>query len=172
MALPPPPTAASAPFRLESPDFADGSPIPPEYTAAGTDRSPALQWHGAPAGTRSFALILDDPDAPPGLWIHWVLFNIPAGVSSLPAGLPRQPELADGSRQGRCWGVTSFSRLGYYGPQPPPGPPHRYRFTLSALGRPLELGANATAAAVRAAMADHLLAETRLTGLYGQPAGG
>jgi Raf kinase inhibitor-like YbhB/YbcL family protein len=169
---PDPMTPANPPaaFRLESPAFADGSPIPREHTADGRDLSPPLRWHGAPAETRAFALILDDPDAPPGLWIHWVLFDIPATARELPAGVPRQARLADGSRQGRCWGVTRFERQGYYGPEPPPGPAHRYHFTLSALDRPLGLGTGATAAEVRTAMAGHVLAETRLTGLYGRPA--
>jgi hypothetical protein len=166
-----PAAAAAAGFRLESPAFADGSPIPREHTADGRDLSPPLRWHGAPEGTRAFALILDDPDAPPGLWIHWVLFDIPAAASALPAGLPRDPQLPDGSRQGRCWGVRRFERLGYHGPEPPPGPAHRYQFTLTALDRPLGLGSDATAAEVRAAMAGHVLGETRLTGRYGRPRG-
>jgi Raf kinase inhibitor-like YbhB/YbcL family protein len=161
--------AAAAGFRLGSPAFADGSPIPREHTADGRDDSPPLHWHGAPADTRAFVLILDDPDAPPGLWIHWVIFDIPATARELPAGVPRLAQLADGSRQGRCWGVSRFERQGYYGPEPPPGPPHRYHFTLTALDRPLGLGSDATAAEVRAAMAGHVLAETRLTGLYGRP---
>jgi hypothetical protein len=172
-AVPPagPPSGPAAGFRLESPAFADGAAIPREHTADGRDLSPPLRWSGAPADTGAFALILDDPDAPPGLWIHWVLFDIPAATTALPAGVPRRPQLPDGSRQGRCWGVQRFERLGYYGPEPPPGPAHRYHFTLTALARPLGLGADASAAEVRAAMAGHLLAETRLTGLYARPRG-
>lgn len=158
--------ADAAGFRLLSPAFLDGAPMPAIYTADGQDISPPLHWQGAPAGTQSFALILEDPDAPPGLWIHWVLFNIPATVHGLPAGVPREAVLADGSAQGRCWGVETFARRGYYGPQPPPGPSHHYRFSLSALDRPLELGSDTTAAELRAAMAGHQLAETRLIGLY------
>lgn len=100
--------------------------------------------------------------------MHWVLFDIPADVHELPAGLPRTPILENGSRQGNCWGVTSFSRMGYHRPLPPPGQPHRYRFTLSALDQQLALPAGATAAEVRSAMEKHALAETVLTGIYGR----
>jgi Raf kinase inhibitor-like YbhB/YbcL family protein len=155
-------------MRLVSPAFVEGEWIPQIHTGDGLDLSPALRWSGAPEGTRSYVLILDDPDAPAGLWVHWVLFDIPADVHELPAGLPRSPTLEKGSRQGRCWGVTSFSRLGYHGPMPPPGPPHRYRFTLWALDLRLALPAGATAPEVRAAMGTHALAETVLTGIYGQ----
>ena len=111
----------------------------------------------------AFALILDDPDAPPGLWIHWVLFNLPP---ELPAGFPPHGQLENGSLHGACWGVESFSRRGHAGPLPPPGPAHRYRFRLSALDAPLPLPPGATAAEVRAAMADHILAEAELVGRY------
>lgn len=113
-------------------------------------------------------MILDDPDAPAGLWVHWMLFDIPADVHELPAGLPRSATLENGSRHGSCWGVTSFSRVGYQGPMPPPGPPHRYRFSLRALDRKLALPAGATAAEVRAAMGKHALAKSVLTGVYGR----
>lgn len=155
-------------MRLDSPAFREGEWIPPIHTGEGRDLSPPLSWSGAPQETGSYALILEDPDAPAGLWVHWVLFDIPAGVHELPAGLPRRPILEDGSRHGSCWGVTSFTRLGYHGPLPPPGPPHHYRFTLTALDRRLTLAAGATAAEVRAAMGPHALAETVLTGIYGR----
>lgn len=165
---PPQPAAPPPAFQLESPAFPEGGAIPLEHTAAGADHSPPLRWRGTPPGTQSFALVLDDPDAPPGLWIHWVLFNIPGTATGLPANLPRTSTLADGSGQGRCWGVSSFTRQGYHGPQPPPGPPHRYRFTLTALNCRLPLGGDATAADLRHAMAGHELAEARLTGLHGR----
>lgn len=155
-------------MRLESPAFREGEWIPQIHTGFGRDLSPALSWSGAPQGTRSYVLILDDPDAPAGLWVHWVLFDIPADVHELPAGLPRSPILENGSRHGSCWGVTSFSRTGYQGPMPPPGPPHRYRFTLSALDRKLALPAGATATEVRSAMEKHALEETVLTGIHGR----
>jgi hypothetical protein len=153
-------------MELRSNAFASGDWIPRVHTGEGENLSPPLHWQGAPAGTLSYALILDDPDAPAGLWIHWVLFDIPAAVTSLPAGLAPHDQLADGSRHGSCWGVDRFSRRGYQGPQPPPGPAHHYRFQLSALDTRLGLPAGATAAEVRGAMAGHRLAEASLVGLY------
>ena len=154
-------------MRLESPTVREGEWIPGTHTGEGRDRSPALNWGGPPARTRSFILILDDPDAPAGVWVHWVLFDIPQTVEGLPEGIPRLPTLENGSRHGSCWGVTSFERIGYFGPQPPPGPPHRYRFTLTALDRTLDLPAGASPTDVRDAMAGHGLATATLTGLYG-----
>jgi Raf kinase inhibitor-like YbhB/YbcL family protein len=153
-------------MELHSMTFDDGAWIPRIHTGEGENLSPPLQWRHAPAGTVSYALILDDPDAPAGLWIHWVLYDIPATITALPAGLGRVDGLPSGARQGSCWGVERFSRRGYHGPQPPPGPPHRYRFQLSALDTRLDLAAGATAAAVREAMANHVLEQAELTGLY------
>lgn len=153
-------------MRLHSPAFADGAPIPIEYTAEGADRSPPLDWSELPPQARSLCLILDDPDAPAGLWVHWVLYDIPPELTGLPAGLPRSPRLADGSCQGRCWGVRHFPRLGYHGPQPPPGPPHRYRFTLFALSQRLGWPPGATAPGLRQAIAPLILAEAVLHGTY------
>jgi len=153
-------------MRLHSPAFVDGGPIPPLHTAEGADLSPPLQWSDVPPRARSLCLILDDPDAPAGLWIHWVIYDIPPQTAGLPAGLPRTPRLADGSCQGRCWGVRHFPRLGYHGPQPPPGPAHRYRFTLSALAERLGWPPGATAAGLRQAMQPLLLAEAVLHGTY------
>ena len=89
-----------------------------------------------PEGVGAFVLIMDDPDAPPGLWIHWVLYNLPPELRELPPGLPPDERLANGALHGACWGVESFSRLGDAGPLPPPGPAHRYRFRLTALKAP------------------------------------
>jgi Raf kinase inhibitor-like YbhB/YbcL family protein len=155
-------------MELFSPAFAGGGPIPRIHSGEGEDLSPPLQWRNVPPGVVSFALILDDPDAPPGLWIHWVLYDLPAQLRALPAGLPRSERLEGGGVHGACWGVESFSRQGYHGPLPPPGPPHRYHFELSALDRHLHLPAGATAAAVRSAMAGHVLARAELVGLYGR----
>lgn len=153
-------------MELTSPAFGEREWIPLLHTGEGPDLSPPLRWSGAPAGTRSFALILDDPDAPAGLWVHWVLFDLPAGVEELPEGLPRSEELPNGARYGCCWGVETFSRMGYYGPKPPTGPTHSYRFNLWALDCVLGLPVGASAAEVRAAMVGHVLAQTTLTGLY------
>lgn len=153
-------------MELHSSAFDHGGWIPRIHTGEGEDLSPPLQWRDAPAGTVSYALILDDPDAPAGLWIHWVLYDIPASITALPAGLEREDVLPHGSRHGSCWGVDRFCRRGYQGPQPPPGPPHHYRFQLSALDTRLALPPGATAAAVRQAMAGHVLAQVELIGLY------
>lgn len=131
-------------FRLDSPAFADGDRIPALHSGEGLNLSPPLHWHGAPNGTASYALVVDDPDAPPGPWVHWVLFNIPATLQRLPAGLERAAQLPNGARHGRCWGVSTFQRLGYQGPLPP----------------------GCTVADLTLAMAGHLLATTELTGLY------
>jgi len=153
-------------MRLHCPDFADGGPIPPLYTGEGLNISPPLLWSGVPQGARSLCLILDDPDAPVGLWVHWVLYDIPAAAQGLPPGVPRNPRLADGSCQGRCWGVHHFRRLGYQGPQPPPGPPHRYRFRLWALAERLDRPPGLTAPQLLAAIGDLVLAEAGLCGTY------
>lgn len=153
-------------FRLDSPAFADGALIPTLHSGEGLNLSPPLHWSGAPGGTASFALVVDDPDAPSGPWVHWLLFNIPPTLQRLPAGLERTPQLANGARQGRCWGVSSFERLGYQGPLPPPGPLHRYRFRLHAIDQELPLPPGCTVAELHEAMVGHLLATAELTGLY------
>lgn len=153
-------------MQLHSSAFADGGVLPRQYTAEGLDRSPPLEWSGVPKEARSLCLILDDPDAPAGLWVHWVLYDIPPETRGLPEGLPRLPRLADGSCHGRCWGVNHFPRLGYHGPQPPPGPAHRYRFRLIALAEPLGWPPGATAPLLRPAMAPLTLAEAELRCTY------
>jgi Raf kinase inhibitor-like YbhB/YbcL family protein len=149
-------------FTMQSPDFANGADIPRAFTCDGEDRSPALSWSGAPDGTKSFALIADDPDAPAGTWVHWVIFNIPAKTQSLPGGAEKKEQLQDGSRQGR----NDFRKLGYGGPCPPPGKPHRYFFKLYALGSELTLLAGASKADVERAMEGHALAHAELMGRY------
>lgn len=160
-------------FRLESPAYVDGALIPTLHTGEGLNLSPPLHWHGAPAGTRSYALLMEDPDAPAGPWVHWLLFNIPAELERLPAGLERSPQLANGARQGRCWGVSTFHRLGYQGPLPPAGRAHRYRLMLHALDAPLALQPGSTVFQLREAMAGHELGRAELTGIYvGRPQAG
>jgi Raf kinase inhibitor-like YbhB/YbcL family protein len=153
-------------MELRSDAFPPGGWIPRQHTGDGADLSPPLHWSGVPEGTGAFALILDDPDAPPGLWIHWVLYNLPPELRELVEGVGPQGLLENGALQGTCWGVESFERQGYAGPLPPPGPAHHYHFRLSALEAPLPLPAGATAAEVRAAMAGHTLAEAELIGRY------
>src|SRR5437667_246924 len=118
-------------LELTSTAFQEGQSVPPEYTADGRNLSPPLTWHDPPAGTKSFALICEDPDAPRGTFTHWVVFNIPAEARELPEGVQRSEGLANGTRQGR----TDFGKVGYFGPKPPEGKPHRYFFKLFDLRR-------------------------------------
>jgi Raf kinase inhibitor-like YbhB/YbcL family protein len=153
---------ASTTFALTSPAFAAGAEIPRQYTCKGADTSPALAWSGAPANTASFALIVDDPDAPHGTWVHWVLWNLPASVHSLPEGVPKRDQLDDGSRQGR----NSNQKVGYSGPCPPSGQTHRYFFRLYALDGKLDLAAGAGRSDLDTAMKGHVLAQTEYMGSF------
>jgi Raf kinase inhibitor-like YbhB/YbcL family protein len=149
-------------LAVSSSAFQEGGKIPTKYTCEGQDVSPALTWGEPPAETRSFALIVDDPDAPGGVFTHWVLFNLPVGSRELPEAVPTQAQLANGSLQGK----NDFGRIGYGGPCPPPGRPHRYQFTLYALDQPVDLKAGASKKQVIGAMQGHILAQGRLTGTY------
>ena len=126
-------------FALKTTAFTDGGGISKKYTCDGADVSPALNWNNAPEGTRSFALIADDPDAPVGTWTHWIIWNIPASSTALPESVPKVGDSNDGARQGR----NDFKRIGYGGPLPPPGKPHRYFFKLYALDAKLDVQAGA-----------------------------
>lgn len=151
-------------MKLASSAFLNNGQIPATYTCQGKDYSPALQWEGEPAGTKSFALICSDPDAPHGTFIHWVVYDIPAGIHSLPEGIKDGEELLEnGGKQG----MSSFNKLGYGGPCPPSGT-HHYHFDLFALDIMLNQPAGLTAEQLHAAMEGHILAKTRLTGLYGK----
>ena len=165
-------SSSNGTFHLESPAFRDGDPIPVIHTGEGLNLSPPLRWSGAPAATHSFALVLEDLDAPSGSWVHWLLFNIPAALRALPAGLQRAPELPNGARHGSCWGVGRFERIGYQGPLPPEGVAHRYVFQLVALDAALKLPPGCTVFDLRAAIEPHLLARAELTGLYASGAQG
>ncbi len=142
--------------------FSNGGNIPDEYTCKGQDVSPALSWKGIPAGTKSWALIMDDPDALGRAFVHWMLFNIPAGTQQLPKGVPENETLGDGSRQG----MTDSGTPGYGGPCPPPGKPHRYYFRIYALDTKLDLPARATRNQLENAMKGHILASGELMGKY------
>lgn len=148
-------------FMLESSAFTQGRPIPRNCTCDGQDISPPLGWSEPPRNTQSFALIVDDPDAPMGTFVHWVLYNIPATARSLAQGIPAAGRLPDGSRHGR----NSWHQAGYGGPCPPGGT-HRYFFRLYALDTVLNLAAGATKEQVLAAMRGHVLAEAELMGTY------
>ncbi len=147
---------------LTSAAFADGEPIPAKYTCDGNDVSPPLQWTNAPANTRCFALIADDPDAPVGTWVHWVLYDLPADSSALPENVAKTQNITGNAKQG----VNDFRRLGYGGPCPPPGKPHRYFFKLYALDRVLDLKPAVTKKDLLKAMEGHVLAEGQLMGTY------
>ncbi|MBS0655174.1 MAG: YbhB/YbcL family Raf kinase inhibitor-like protein [Verrucomicrobia bacterium] len=149
-------------FILESPGFTDGGAIPASYTCQGSDQSPLLRWKNSPAGTKSFALIVDDPDAPVGIWVHWVLYDIPASASAINQGVPPQEILPDGSKQG----VNDFGKIGYGGPCPPKGKPHRYFFKLYALDNQPALKPRATKKELEQAMEGHILSTAELMGTY------
>jgi Raf kinase inhibitor-like YbhB/YbcL family protein len=149
-------------FTVRSPDFANGANIPRSFTCDAEDRSPALEWSDAPAATKTFALIADDPDAPAGTWVHWVIYNIPVTARALAGGVEKKEQLADGSRQGR----NDFRKIGYNGPCPPPGKAHRYFFKLYALSAELTLAPGATKSEVERAMGPHILAQTEWMGRY------
>jgi Raf kinase inhibitor-like YbhB/YbcL family protein len=149
-------------MKLSSSAFASGATVPSQYTCKGTDISPALNWSGAPAHTASFALIMDDPDAPSGTWVHWVMWNIPQKAHSLPEGIAKSQELDDGSRQGR----NSFGKIGYNGPCPPPGQTHRYFFRIYALDQSVNLQPGANRLDVDAAIKAHILAQGEYIGTF------
>ncbi len=149
-------------LSITSTAFQDGARIDSRYTCDGQDISPPLAWSKPPEGTKSLALIMDDPDAPMGVFTHWVIFNIPPDTQQFPEAVPTQPQLPSGAVQGK----NDFGKTGYGGPCPPPGRPHRYRFTLYALDQPLSLPAGATKKQVLQAMEGHILAQGQLTGIY------
>jgi hypothetical protein len=151
-------------FQISTTAFSEGGTIPRKHTCDGPDLSPPLSWTGAPAAAKSFALIADDPDAPVGTWVHWVAFNVPAASRQLPEGVKKEDQLADGTLQGR----NDFRKIGYGGPCPPPGSPHRYFFKLYALDTMLNLKAGATKQDVERAMPGHIVGETQLMGRYGR----
>lgn len=158
------PPAARSEFKLTTSAFAPGRTIPARFTCSGENVSPALSWTSPPDGTRSLALIVEDPDAPAGTWVHWVVYDLPAQLRRLPENLPHAERLANGGRQG----INDFRKTGYGGPCPPRGKPHRYFFLLYALDAPLDLPARATRSQVDAAMRGHILAEARLMGRFGR----
>jgi len=149
-------------FAISSTGFQSGAEIPRKFTCDGADVSPELFWVNPPSGTQSFALIADDPDAPVGTWTHWVLFDLPAQTASLPEGIPKVDEVPGGGRQGR----NDFRKIGYGGPCPPPGKPHRYFFKLYALDRILNLKAGASKQELEQAMQGHILGKAELMGTY------
>ena len=159
-----PPTSSAAatsppvPLRLTSPAFTYGAAIPVRYTCDGEDLSPPLEWSAPPEGTRALVLLVADPDAPMGTWIHWLVYDLP----------PTQRTLPEGASGVGTPGRNSWRRTGYGGPCPPPGKPHRYFFRLYALDAPLGLPAGATWPQVEQAMRGHILAQGEWMGVYGR----
>jgi len=151
-------------FQISTTSFPAEGSIPKKYTCDGQDVSPALTWSGAPANTKSFALIADDPDAPVGTWTHWVIWKIPASTQKLDEGVAKDAQLAGGARQGQ----NDFRKIGYNGPCPPPGKPHRYYFKLFALDGDLTVKAGATRKEIESAMQGRVLGQAQVMGRYGR----
>jgi Raf kinase inhibitor-like YbhB/YbcL family protein len=149
-------------FEITCSAFKNGDFIPAKYTGDGPDVSPPLTWTSPPAGTKSFALICDDPDAPMGIWVHWVVYNIPPTMLEFAEAMPKDATLPGGIRQGQ----TDFGSTGYGGPAPPKGKPHRYFFKLYALSAEIDLKAGATKADLEKAMKGKILAEATIMGKY------
>jgi Raf kinase inhibitor-like YbhB/YbcL family protein len=150
-------------LELKSPAFSDGDTIPVKYTCDGPDVSVPLTWSKPPEGTKSLTLICDDPDAPMGTWVHWVVFNLPPDLTELREGISIK---GDEKLGGAFEGINDFETGKYGGPCPPPGPAHRYFFKLYALDTTLNLKTNATKEDVEKAMKDHILAHGQLMGKY------
>jgi len=149
-------------MKLTSSAFREGETIPKQHVYKDKNLSPALAWEDVPERTLSFALICDDPDAPAGTWVHWLLFNIPADRRELAEGVPAEKTVLSEAKHGK----NDWGQLGYGGPWPPPGKPHRYFFKLYALDAPLNLPHGATKSQVEAAMKGHVLADTQLMGKF------
>lgn len=148
-------------IKITSSAFEDGGMIPAKYTCDGKDISPPLGWDAVPEGTNGIALICDDPDAPMGTFVHWVLFNLPSETRQLPEGFPDDETLADGTRQG----VSDFGKTGYGGPCPPSGT-HRYFFKIYALDKKIDIVAVTDKQHLLEAMQDHILGQGQLVGKY------
>lgn len=159
-----PPAAPAARFEIRSTAFDYNKPIPAQYTCDGADLSPPLTWTNVPAGTKSFVLIVSDPDAPSGQWAHWLLWDLPAGTTSLPQGVPKTGALPDGSRQGK----NDFGNPGWGGPCPPGGR-HRYVFRLFAMDRLIGLPPDATRDTLEKSIQGHIVGQTEVTGRYQRP---
>jgi Raf kinase inhibitor-like YbhB/YbcL family protein len=145
-------------IQITSSAFSEGGTIPQKYTCDGVNVSPPLSWTGLPNGTKSLAMIADDPDAPVGTWVHWVLYDIPSDLS----------QLAEGAQGIGTPGINDFRKTGYGGPCPPKGKPHRYYFKLYALDTALNLKPGASKENVLTAMKGHVLANGELMGRYGR----
>jgi Raf kinase inhibitor-like YbhB/YbcL family protein len=157
-------TATVTDIRLTCPAFQGGQPIPRDHTADGRDVSPPLKWGDVPRGTKSLALICEDPDAPRAVWAHWVAWNLPAESRELSENVPKVAELPNGMRQG----TNGFGKPGYNGPSPPPGQPHRYFFILFALDAVLDLKPGTDREQLMLAMQGHVIGKGEAIGTYGR----
>jgi Raf kinase inhibitor-like YbhB/YbcL family protein len=149
-------------FVLQTEAFPEGGEIPAKYTCSGEDVSPALSWNDAPTATKSFVLLVEDPDAPSGTFTHWVVYDLPANARHLREGVAKSDDVPGGGRQGR----NDSRRIGYAGPCPPPGKPHRYVFKLFALDRMLDVASGAAKGEVESAMRGHVLAHAEFMGRF------
>jgi Raf kinase inhibitor-like YbhB/YbcL family protein len=149
-------------MQVTSTAFTNGAAIPAQYTCDGKNVSPPLTWSEVPQGARSLALIADDPDAPAATWVHWVVYDLPPSTSGLAEDVPKSQFLAGGAKQG----LNDFKHLGYGGPCPPHGKPHRYFFKLYALDTVLELKPGVTKKDLEHAMQNHIVAQAQLLGTY------
>lgn len=149
---------------LISPAFPPGAQIPSQFTCSGEDKSPRLEWKGLPPSAKSLALVMEDPDASRGTFIHWVIYNLSPNLPGLAENQPKSATTPDGARQG----ANSFGHYGYNGPCPPPGKPHHYHFRLLALDGPLNLDPGASASEVEAAARGHTVASAELVGIFGR----
>lgn len=159
------PESPAARLKISSQAFQHGQAIPRQHTGDGKDVSPPLSWTGSPEKTASFALVCDDPDAPAGTWVHWILYDLPGSQRELKEAVPGAKELAGGARQG----TNSGGKIGYSGPSPPAGKPHRYFFKLYALDTKLGLKPGADKKKVLEAMKGHILEESEIMGTYQRP---
>jgi Raf kinase inhibitor-like YbhB/YbcL family protein len=155
-------------LMLTSPAFGHQQPIPRRYTCDGEDVSPPLSWTGVPQVAESLALRMDDPDAPGGVFTHWVYYNLPATLRDLPEDVDK----TERPRAGGIQGLNDFGHIGYNGPCPPPGPPHHYHLTLYALDAVLTLPHRASKRQLLVAMADHVLRQAEIVGVYQRARGG
>lgn len=149
-------------LQVRSSAFQPGETIPVKHTCDGPDLSPPLTWTATPPGTKSLVLICDDPDAPRGTWVHWVLYGLAPEMTALPENVPKDKLVLGGARQG----INDFRRIGYGGPCPPPGPPHRYYFKLYAVDMATDWPPGWTKQQVLDAIAGHILAQGELMGRY------
>ena len=162
LCLPMPLPAQSATFSISSQSFPNAGEIPKEFSCDGPDVSPQLSWTEPPAATTTFALLVDDPDAPAGNWNHWSIWNIPASTRSLSEGVGKSRQLPDGSQQG----MNDFKKVGYNGPCPPANKPHHYHFKLYALDTKVSLHGDAGKPELEGAMKGHILAQAEWIGTF------